>query len=209
MRVPALLGWKTKRMEQVAVARRFAGKNVVVGFLALAVIAGAVVIARPWTWCPPDWSGASRIDVGSSGGAVMLDGRPFRVGGNALLDYMPHVVTSPLDALGAGRHPLVVTASISASSREALGEPVFTCFRVIRGSEIWARRPTTYGTQTAADGYPPGATPPANNEAWRSAVVNDGPEWPGGDQIALEVWASVNGRSYVFVLPPFALMKGG
>lgn len=198
MRVPAPLGWKTKRMEQSSAARRFAGTNVVVGFLALAVIVGAVVIARPWTWCPSDWSGASRIDL-DSGGDVMLDGRPFRVGGNALLDYM----------LGAGRHPLVVTASIAASSREALGEPVFTCFRVIRGSEIWARRPTTYGTQTAADGYPPGATPPANNEAWRSAVVNDGPEWPGGDQIALELWASVNGRSYVFLLPPFALMKGG
>jgi hypothetical protein len=41
------------------------------------------------------------------------------------------------------------------------------------------------------------------------AVANDGPEWPSGDQISLELWASVDGRQYVFVLPPFALTRGG
>lgn len=101
--------------------------------------------------------------------------------------------------IAGGRHPLGVTASISASSRDALGEPVFTCFRVTRGSETWPRRPTTYGTQTLADGYPPGAQPPTPNEAWRMAVANDGPEWPDGDRIGLELWASVDGRRYVFV----------
>ncbi len=188
---------------------RFTRRYVVLGLLVLAVIGSALLIGRPWTWCPADWSDASRINLGDSSGDVLLDGRSFRVGGGALLDYMPRIVTSPLDQLRANRHPLSVTASISASSREALGEPVFTCFRATRGSEVWARRPTTYGTQTLANGYPSGAPPPARNEAWRLAVANDGPDWPDGGQISLELWASVNDRRYVFVLPPFALMKGG
>jgi hypothetical protein len=29
-----------------------------------------------------------------------------------------------------------------------------------------------------------------------------------GDIVGLELWANVNDRPYVFVLPPFALMKG-
>jgi hypothetical protein len=41
------------------------------------------------------------------------------------------------------------------------------------------------------------------------ALANDGPEWPDGGQITVELWAIVHGRSYVFILPPFALMKGG
>lgn len=195
---------------QIRTGRSWTPARVVVGVLVLAVLGSALVIARPWTWCPPDSTGASRIDVDSPfGGDVMLDGRAFRVGGSALLDYMPRMVTSPLDALAAGRHPLGVTATISASSRETLGEPVFTCFRVSRGTEVWARRPTTFATQTLADALPPGATPPSNNEAWRLAVANDGPEWPDGGEIHLELWASVHGRNYVFTLPPFALMKGG
>jgi hypothetical protein len=36
-----------------------------------------------------------------------------------------------------------------------------------------------------------------------------GPEWPAGDRIAVELGAIVNGRSYIFVLPPFTLMRGG
>ncbi|HAL28605.1 MAG TPA: hypothetical protein DGB72_08610 [Gemmatimonadetes bacterium] len=195
-------------MEQVRVRRRFARRYVVLGLTLLAIIGSAVLIERPWTLCPASWSGASRIDLGGSAD-VMLDGSPFRVGGGAALDYMPRVMTSPLDQLRADRHPLTITASISASSRDTLGEPEFTCFRATRGSELWAGRPTTYGTQTLADGYPPGAPPPTNNEAWRSAVLSDGPEWPDGDRIGLELWASVNGRRYVFVLPPFVLMKGG
>ncbi len=41
------------------------------------------------------------------------------------------------------------------------------------------------------------------------ASANDGPEWPAGDRINLELWARVNGRLYIFVVPPFELMKGG
>src|SRR5213593_3575764 len=196
-------------MEKVSVWLGFARPLAVLGLLVLALSGTALVVERGWAWCPADWSGASRVDLRGSSGDVMLEGRSFRVGGSALLDYMPRIVTSPLDQLRAGRHPLSATASISASSREALGEPVFTCFRVTRGSEVWARRPTTYETQTLADGYPPGAQPPARNDAWRMATVNDGPEWPDGDPIGLELWASVNGRRYIFVIPPFDLMKGG
>jgi hypothetical protein len=182
---------------------------VVLGFLALALTGTALVVEQPWTWCPADWSDAARIHLSSSSGYVVLDGREFQVGGGALLDYMPRIVTSPIDQARAGRHPLSITASISASSRESLGDPSFTCFRVTRGSEVWARRPTTYGTQTMADGYPPGAPSPSPNNAWRMASTNDGPEWPDGDRIELELWATVSGRHYVFVLPPFALMRGG
>lgn len=180
------------------------------GVVVLGVLGAVLVVGGPWnTLCPTDWSNASRIDLSTSSGDVVLEGRPFRVGGNALLDYMPRIVTSPFDQLRAGWHPLTIVATISAPSREALGDPAFTCFRATRGGEIWSRRPTTYATQTLADGDPPGAQPRARNDAWRMAVANDGPEWPSGDQISLELWASVNGRHYVFVLPPFALMRGG
>ena len=60
-----------------------------------------------------------------------------------------------------------------------------------------------------ADGYPPGAPSPTPNNAWRMATITDGPEWSDGDRIELELWATVRGRHYVFVLPPFALMRGG
>ena len=196
-------------MRQALNRPRSARTFVVLGLLALAVVGTAVVVARPWESCPSDWSDAARLHLGSSGGYVVLDGRDFQVGGGALLDYMPHIVTSPLDQARAGRHPLSINASIGAISRDALGEPVFTCFRVTRGTEVWARRPTTYGTQTMADGYPPGAPSPIPNNAWRMASVSDGPEWPDGDSIELELWATISGRNYVFVLPPFALMRGG
>jgi hypothetical protein len=197
-------------VQRVPFRPRFARGYVVLGLLVLALTGSALVIERVWPWCPADWSDAPRIDLGGPyGGDVMLDGKPFRVAASALLDYMPRMVTSPVDQLRARRHPLGVTATISASSRDALGEPVFTCVRVTRGSEVWAGRPMTWGTQTLSDGYPPGAPPPARNEAWRLAVANDGPEWPDGDRIDLELWASVNGRRYVFVLPPFALGRGG
>jgi hypothetical protein len=197
-------------MKQMPVPRRTWNRYVVLGVLAFALTATALVIEWAWPWCPADWSDAPRIDLGGTyGGGVMLDGKPFRISVSALLDYMPHGTFTPLDQLRAPRHPLGVTATIAAASRRALGEPVFTCFRATRGSEVWARRPTTWGTQTAADGYPPGALPPPSNEAWRLAVASDGPEWADGDRIGLEVWARVNGRRYVFVLPPFALGRGG
>ncbi len=195
-------------MEQVRVQRKVARRYVVLGVTLLAMLASAVVIVRPWTLCPGDWSGAARVDLSGSSD-VVLDGIPFRVGGGATIDYMPRAITSPLDRLRADRHPLAITGSISASSRDALGEPEFTCLRATHGNELWAGRPTTYGTQTLADAYPPGAPPPTNNEAWRGAVLSDGPEWPAGDRIGLELWATVHGQRYVFVVPPFALMKGG
>lgn len=188
---------------------RSARRSVALAVLTLAVIGGALVIERPWSWCPADRGDASRIELGAFSGEVVLGGRPYRVGGSALLDYMPRVVVTPLDPLRyqLRGHPLSVTASISASSRDALDDPVFTCFRAARDSEVWARRPTTHGVQTLADGYPPGAPPPLRNEAWRMASASDGPEWRDGDRISLELWASVNGRPYVFVLPPFALLR--
>lgn len=182
---------------------------VALALLGVAAIGTALVLTRPAAGCPAGWSDASRIDLGGPSGDVTLDGRPYRVGGNALLDYMPRIVTSPFDQARASRHPLTIIATISAPSRDALGAPEFDCFRAIRGGEIWAARPMTYATKTMADGYPPGAQPPANNEAWRLAVLNDGPEWPDGERISLELWASVHGRHYVFVVPPFALMRGG
>ena len=185
------------------------GRLIALALLGVAVIGAALVLTRPAGGCPTDRGAAARIELAGSFADVVLDGKPFRVGGNALLDYMPRVVTTPLDQARASRHPLTITATISAASREALGEPVFECFRAIRGGEFWAARPMTYATQTMADGYPPGAQPPANNEAWRLAVLNDGPEWPDGEQISLELWASVHGRHYVFVVPAFALMRGG
>ncbi|HYU82281.1 MAG TPA: hypothetical protein VFA31_06030 [Candidatus Polarisedimenticolia bacterium] len=196
-------------MRQALVPVRSSRALVVVGLVALAVVGTALVVAQPWNSCPQDWGNAARLHLGNSGGHVVLDGRDFQVGGGALLDYMPRVVTSPLDQARAGRHPLSINASIGAISRDALGDPVFTCFRVTRGNEVWARRPTSYGIQTMADGYPPGAPSPIPNSAWRMASLNDGPEWPDGDQIELELWATVGGRNYVFVLPPFALMRGG
>lgn len=201
-------------MKLVRTPSGIARKRVLLGLLVLAVTASVLVIGRTTAGlCPTDWGDAPRMELRASSGVVLLDGRPYRVGGQALLDYMPRALMSPIDhvayRLRGERHPLTVTATISAPSREALGDPAFTCFRAIRGSEIWAARPTTYPTQTMADGHPPGAPPPANNEAWRLAVHNDGPEWPDGGQISLELWASVNGRHYVFVLPPFALMRGG
>jgi len=185
-----------------------------VGLAILLVIGSALAIGRPWTtWCPTDWDGVARVELASSSGDVFLGGRPFRVGGDALLDYGLHALMTPFDrvlyALRGDHHPLTVTASISASSRDALGDPAFTCFRAIRGTDVWARRPTTHPTQTMADGYPPGAAPPVNNAAWRMASATDGPEWPDGGSVKLELWVSANGEQYIFVLPPFALMRGG
>jgi len=201
-------------MEKLRVRHGFARRYAVPGLVVLVVIGSALLVGQPWTtWCPTDWRDASRVDLGGSSGDVILDGRPYRVGANALLDYMPRALIDPLDfalyRLRGEHHPLTVVATVSASSRDALGDPAFTCFRVTRGSEIWSRRPTTYPTQTSADGLPPGTPAPANNEAWRLAVANDGPEWPDRGQISLELWASVNGGRYVFVLPPIALMRGG
>ncbi len=186
---------------------RFARRPVVLGLVLFAIIGSAILIERPWAACPTDWSNAARIDLGSSSD-LTLDGSHFQVGGDAALDYMPRGA-SPFDRLRGDRHPLTITATIGASSRDALGAAEFTCFRATHGNDLWAGRPTAYGTQTTADGYPPGAPLPTNNEAWRLAVLSDGPEWPAGDQIGLEFWASVHGQRYVFVLPPLALIRGG
>jgi hypothetical protein len=47
-----------------------------------------------------------------------------------------------------------------------------------------------------------------SEHAWRRASLGGGPEWQAGHEIGLELWLSVRGRNYVFVVPPFALMKG-
>ena len=176
------------------------------------LVGGVLILTRRSSSCRADSTTASRIELSDSSGDVLLDGRPYRIGGHAILDYMPRALLTPLDRLlysiRGEHHPLTIVATISASSREELGDPVFTCFRAIRGSEVWAGEPTTHPTQTMADGYPPGAPPPARNEAWRQAVTNDGPEWPSGEQIRLELSARVNGRDYVVALPPFVLMRG-
>lgn len=185
-------------MKQLRAHRWSAGRYIASSLLVLALIASALIVERVWPWCPADWSDVPRIDLGGSFADVMLDGSAYRVGGSALLDY----------GLQARRHGLGITASISAPSRSALGDPVFTCFRAIRDGETWASRPTTYGTQTMADGYPPGAPLPANNEAWRQARFKDGPEWSAGDRVRLEFWVSTHGKRYVFVVPEFALTKG-
>lgn len=187
-------------------------RRALLGFLALAILISGLLVARPWSWCPADWSDATRVELAKKFADVTLEGRTYRIGGDAVLDYGLRASVTPLDGilyrLRGEHHPLTVIANISAESREALAEPVFTCVRAIRGSEIWAERPTTYAIQTLADGYPPGAPPPERNESWRRAVANDGPEWPAGALISIELWLSVRGQDYVIALPPFALTKG-
>ena len=137
----------------------------------------------------------------NSAASFTLEGTRYDVSASAMLDYMPH--SGPPSG-----HPLSVVAHIGAISREALGGPQFTCVRVTHGDEVWARRPTTYEVTTLADGYPPGAPSPVPNPAGRMGARGDGPEWPAGDLIGLEVWIDVGGHHYVFVAPPFPLMKG-
>lgn len=181
--------------------RRFSVRSyILIGIVLMTIVGTALVTERLWPGCPPGWGDAQRIELPESAGDVTLDGVLYRVGGRALLDY-------GLGSESRG-HPLTVTADISAGSRDALGDPRFTCLRALHGSEVWAGRPTTYGTQTLADGYPPGAPSPVPNDAWRRALLDGGPEWPAGDEIGLELWLSVRGRNYVFVVPPFVLMKG-
>ncbi|HUQ41017.1 MAG TPA: hypothetical protein VM052_00800 [Candidatus Limnocylindrales bacterium] len=180
----------------------------------VAVVVSALGIVQPWSWCPTDWRNATRVDVQGSFADVTVEGTVYRVGASALLDYMPRGFTSPFDlwlyeTFHAERHGLGINASISAISRDALGTPEVTCFRAVRGNEVWSRRPTTYQVQTAADGYPPGAASPVPNEAWRQAQANDGPAWPDGETIRLEVWVDIRGHPYIFAIPPFALMRGG
>lgn len=141
--------------------------------VSILVVAG-LLIARPGTSCPSNWIDAQRIIVPGSSRDVSLASRAYRVGGSATLDYMPRGFSNPLELwlyqLTHGeRHGLAITASVSAISRDALGDPQFTCFRAIHGSDVWAVRPMNYGTQTSADGYPPGAPSPVPNEAWRQS----------------------------------------
>lgn len=168
---------------------------------AVLIAAVAVVWTRVDASCPSDWSDAQRIEMTGGAAAFTLDGTRYEVSASALLDYMPH--SGPPSG-----HPLSVVAHIGANSREALGDPQFTCVRVTHGEEVWARRPSTYEVTTLADGYPPGAPSPVPNPAGRMSARGDGPEWPAGDLIGLEVWVSVRGQHYTFVAPPFPLMKG-
>src|SRR5256885_15576774 len=88
-------------MEKVPARVGSARRYIVVLVLLLAVLGTAVVIERPWTWCPANWSDASRIELGGPAREVTLDGKTFRVGGSAPLDYALHAVTSPLDPASA------------------------------------------------------------------------------------------------------------
>lgn len=184
-----------------------------VATLVAAVIASGLVIAQPWSWCSSNWSDATRVDVLGSSADVTVSGTVYRIGASALLDYMPRDFSTPLELwvyqlLHGERHGLSVTASVEAISRAALGNPEFVCFRATHGGEIWARHPTTYATQTMADGHPPGAPSPVPNQAWRQASASDGPEWPAGEAVGLEVWVDLNGYHYTFVFSPFPLGKG-
>jgi hypothetical protein len=160
--------------------------------------------------CPFDVA-AEHMQLSSESGHFTIEGVTYNVGVSALLDYMPRTIETPADrlafAMRGERHPLTVVASVS-SSRDALGDPTFTCVRATRGSEVWMARPTTYGTQTSTDGYPPGAPSPPTIEAWRLAVAS-GPEWRDGDQVRLELFLTVRGKRYVIAFPPFSLMRGG
>ncbi len=89
--------------------------RVVIAAALVAFVAGAIAVARPWSWCPSDWSGAARVELPDGFGTdVVLDGKPYRIGGTALLDYAPRGVFSPMDQVVAmlripQRHPLTVT----------------------------------------------------------------------------------------------------
>ena len=173
-------------------------RPVVIGVVALGIVALALALNNARPACPADWAGAQRIEIKGSSADVALDGHPYRVGGRALLDYMPR--TGP-PFPRPGEHPMGVNMSISAPNTAELDDPEFTCVRVTRGSGVWTKRPDNYGAQTSQS-YPAG-------EAWRNAYAYGGPEWPVGDVIGVELWATVRGQRYVFVLEPFALMKGG
>lgn len=175
-------------------------RAVVLVAVGLAGVVGVLLLVQRDVSCPAFWRDGDRVSISQYGADVTLGARRYRVSGSALLDHMPG---------GDPQHPVTITASVSASSREALGDPVFTCVRVARGGEVWARRPTTHATQTMADGYPPGAPSPVPNEAWRLATAGDGPRWQPGDEITLELGLRVDGHGYVLVLPSFPLMKGG
>ena len=180
--------------------RRFA-RYALVAVAAIVLAVAAIFVTRADASCPSNWGDAQRIEMTNSAASFTLEGTRYDVSASAMLDYMPH--SGPPSG-----HPLSVVAHIGAISREALGGPQFTCVRVTHGDEVWARRPTTYEVTTLADGYPPGAPSPVPNPAGRMGARGDGPEWPAGDLIGLEVWIDVGGHHYVFVAPPFPLMKG-
>ena len=54
-----------------------------VGLVILCASGAALLVGAPWnTLCPTDWNSAAGISLTSSSGDVMLEGRPFHVGGN-------------------------------------------------------------------------------------------------------------------------------
>jgi hypothetical protein len=78
----------------LSVRRSFARRYVIVGVLLVAGLGTALVIERPWTSCPSDWGDAARVSLGTASGDMTLDGTMYRVGGSALLDYMPRVLST-------------------------------------------------------------------------------------------------------------------
>lgn len=186
-------------------------RSLVFGVAIVAVVAAVAILASVAmtlsTDCPSDPAVVSRIQIVSTTADVVLEGRPYRFSANAFLEHggtgAPSADTSP----DANRYELAVNATISAPSRDALGQPEFTCLRAVQGTEVWSRRPMTYSTQTMADGYPPGAPAPSPNEAWRRASVRNGPTWSAGSVIDLELWITVRSRHYVVTVPSVMLVK--
>lgn len=201
-------------MEMLRATTYMRWRRVVAFVIAVGVVTTTVVLLSLRAPCPGD-PAATRVELGRSADAgIDVDGHSYRVSASALLDYMPRSYPVPPSYSGplksqAVRHPLQIIATISAGSISDLGEPIVTCFRATRGTDVWSGRATTHGIQTAADGYPPGAPSPVPNRAWRLATSSDGPEWSESDSVTIEIWATIRGRPYVFVLTEPSLMKGG
>jgi hypothetical protein len=174
-------------------------------FVAILVVGlGAIALAasRIPEICPLDWSGAQRVDVTNpySSADLIVNGRTFRVGGSALLDYMPRGFSGPLVRLGPAPHPLNVNLSVSGPTRADLEGAAVTCVRATHGAESWSRRPQNYEIQSPQWDAP--------GDSWRNASAQEGPDWPAGDAIGLEAWVIIAGHRFVLVYAPFELMKG-
>ena len=82
--------------------------------------------------------------------------------------------------------PLHVSVTISADDRFVLEGVRSTCVRVTRGGEIWSRQPYTNEVMAQPnDGY------------FRWDGATQGPEWPIGDTVHLELWMETVAGRYV------------
>lgn len=178
-----------------------------VSVVAIAALLITVVVSDR-TPCPSISTRFSRIQLADATADVVLEGGSYTVSARALLDQDPVTTSLSYRPPEAPRHRLTISATISAQSREALGQPEIVCIRATQGADAWSQRPTTYPTQTMADGYPPGAPSPSPNVAWRRAIVRNGPMWQAGSKVDLELWLTLRGRRYIVDLPPVVLVEG-